>query len=51
MYCNKIIRDELDKVISPLWYKQIKERSVIEEKCWEKQSLENKDYVIFKEKS
>ena len=27
-------------------YKQIKERSVIVEKCWEKQCLENKDHVI-----
>ena len=46
MYCTEIIRDELDKVISPLCYKQTKELSVIVEKCWEKQCSENKYHVI-----
>ena len=46
MYCNKIIQDELDEVMCPFCYKQIKERSVVVEKCWEKLSLESKDYAI-----
>ena len=46
MYCTEIIRDELDKVISTLCYKQTKELSVIAEKCWEKQCSENKYHVI-----
>ena len=37
MYCNRMVHDKLDKVISPFCYKQTLERSVILEKCWEKQ--------------
>ena len=29
----------------PFFYKQIKERSVMVEKCWETQCLENKDWL------
>ena len=46
MYCNKVIQDELNEVMCPFCYKRIKERSVIVEKCWGKQRLENKDHVI-----
>ena len=46
MLIDQIIHGELDKVISPFCYKQIKERSVIAEKCWEEQCFENKDHVI-----
>ena len=28
MYCNKIIQNELDEVMCPFCYRQIKERSV-----------------------
>ena len=46
MYCNKIIQDELDEVMCPFCHRQIKERSIVVEKCWEKLSLESKDYAI-----
>ena len=46
MYCNKIIQDELDEVMCPFCHRQIKEQSVVVEKCWEKLSLESKDYAI-----
>ena len=44
MYCHKIIHVESDGVIC--CYKQVKERSVMVEKYWEKQCLENEDHVI-----
>ena len=44
MYSNKIVHVELNEVIR--CYQQIKERSMIVEKCWEKQCSENKDHVI-----
>lgn len=46
MYYSKMIHDELYKVISHFCWKQIRERSVILEKCHEKQCLENKDHLI-----
>ena len=46
MLIDEVIHGELDKVISPFCYKQIKERSVIAEKCWEEQCFENKHHVI-----
>ena len=46
MYCNKIIQDELDEVMCPFCYGKIKERWVVVEKCWEKLSLESKDFAI-----
>ena len=45
-YINQIIHYELDKVISPFCYKQMKERSVIIERYWEKQCLDNNHHVI-----
>ena len=36
----------MDKVISPFCYKQMKERSVIIERYWEKQCLDNNHHVI-----
>ena len=44
MYSNKIVHVELNEVIR--CYQQIKERSMIVEKCWEKQCSKNKGHVI-----
>ena len=46
MYCYLIIHDELDELLCPSCYKQMKERSVLLEKCWDKQCLENEYHVI-----